>query len=383
MMKRLLIIPALLASFMAAAQNKTFTMSGKIGTLNKPAMIYLDYMDNGVGHGDSSAVVNGEFKFTGNIKSNAYARMALDPTGEGKNKAVYTGDAIYFYFGPEQIQIASKDSLANAVFTGSKIYNEHMAYNKTIGGSIMELTKGVNAEFASGSPEDQKDPGFNKAVNDRYLAKLNHKNEQQLVFAETNPASFFALVALSETQKTKENESRIAAAFKKLDPKLKTLDMGVELAQRIDASTLTAIGATAPVFTQKDVTGKPVSLASLKGKVVLVEFWASWCGPCRAENPNLVKIYNQYKDKGFEILAVSLDNDKASWQKAIKADGLPWLHVSDLKGWNNEVGRLYGVRAVPASVLVDKDGKVIGNELRGESLSAKLAELYKNSDEAL
>jgi thiol-disulfide isomerase/thioredoxin len=376
-MKKLLVLPAMLIGLMATAQTKTFTMTGKIGSLNKPAMVYLDYMDNGEGHADSALLVDGQFKFTGKIKTNAYARMAMDHTGDGKGKAVYTGDAIYFYFGPEQIQIASKDSLANAVFTGSKIYDEHMAYNKTIGGSIMELTKAVNAEFASGSPEDQKDPGFTKAVNDRYMAKLNNKNEQQLLFAEANPNSFFSLVALSETQKTKENEARIVAAFKKLNPQLKGLDMGVELAQRIDASTLTAIGASAPVFTQNDVNGKPVSLAGLKGKVVLVEFWASWCGPCRAENPNLVKLYNQYKDKGFEILAVSLDSDKASWQKAIKADGLPWLHVSDLKGWNNAVGRMYGVRGVPASVLVDKDGKVIGNELRGESLKAKLAELYK------
>jgi peroxiredoxin len=376
-MKKLLFLPALFVSFLALAQDKTFTMTGNIGSLNKPAMIYLDYMDNGEGHGDSAMLVNGRFKLTGKLKSNGYARMALDPSGEGKNKAVYTGDVIYFYFGPENINITSKDSLANAVFTGSKIYDEHMAYNKTIGGSIMELTKQVNAKFAAGSPEDQKDPGFMKAVNDWYLAKLKNKNEQQLLYAETKPNSFFSLVALSETQKDKENEARIAAAFKKLNPQLKSLDLGVELAQRIEASTLTAIGAKAPVFTQNDVNGKPVSLADLKGKVVLVEFWASWCSPCRAENPNLVKLYNEYKDKGFEILAVSLDSDKPSWQKAIKADGLPWLHVSDLKGWNNAVGRLYGVRAVPASVLVDKDGQVIGNELRGESLRTKLQEIYK------
>ena len=375
-MKRFLILPALFASFLAVAQNKPFTMAGKLGALNKPAMVYLDYMDNGEGHADSALLVDGKFKFTGQIKSNAYARMALDHTGEGKNKAVYTGDVIYFYFGPENITVNSRDSLATAVFTGSKIYDEHMAYNKTIGGSIMELTKAVNAKFSSGSPEDQKDPGFMKAVNDWYRAKLDNKNEQQLLFAEKNPNSFFALVALSETQKDKANEGRIAAAFKKLNPQLRSLDMGVELAQRIDASTMTAIGASAPVFSQKDVNGNSISLADLKGKVVLVEFWASWCGPCRAENPNLVKLYNQYKDKGFEILAVSLDSDKTAWEKAIKADGLPWLHVSDLKGWNNAVGRLYGVRAVPASVLVDKDGKVIGNELRGESLKAKLAALY-------
>jgi thiol-disulfide isomerase/thioredoxin len=124
------------------------------------------------------------------------------------------------------------------------------------------------------------------------------------------------------------------------------------------------------------VSGKPVSLAGLKGKYVLVEFWASWCAPCRAGNPNLVKQYQLYKDKGFEIISVSLDNVKDKWVDAIAKDGLPWLQVSDLKGWNNAVGRVYGVRAVPQSFLLDKDGKIIGNTLRDESLNAKLAELF-------
>ena len=134
----------------------------------------------------------------------------------------------------------------------------------------------------------------------------------------------------------------------------------------------------APAFTQNDVNGKPVSLASLKGKYVLVEFWASWCAPCRAGNPNLVKQYQTYKDKGFEIISVSLDNAKQNWLEAIKKDGLPWIQVSDLKGWNNAVGRLYGVRAVPQSFLLDKEGKVIDNTLRDESLNSKLAEIFKN-----
>ena len=376
-MKRLIILTALLIPLMAAAQSANFTMTGKIGNLTTPARIYIDYMDNGTGHEDSTDLVDGVFKFSGRISGNAYARMALAHKGDGKNRAVYTGDVIYFYFGKETIQITSKDSLGNAVFSGSKVYDDHMAYNKAIGGSIMELTKAVNAEFNSGTAEDKKDPEFTKAVNDRYMLKIKNKNDKQLLFAEQHPQSFFALVALSETQGNKDNEAKIASLYSQLRPDLQATDMGKELAQRIRSKSITALGAEAPGFTLNDVNGKPVSLSDLKGKLVLIEFWASWCAPCRAENPNLVKQYKLYKEKGFEVIAVSLDSDKAKWVDAIAKDGLPWLHVSDLKGWNNAVGRLYGVRGVPASFLVSKEGKIIANDLRGETLNTRLAEIYK------
>ena len=376
-MKTLFLIGALLVPIIGAAQSPNFTMTGKIGTLSKPARVYIDYMDNGAGHEDSTDVIDGVFKFSGNVSGYSFARMALAHQGDGKNRAVYTGDVIYFYFSKENFQITSKDSLSNALFTGSKVYDEHKAYNKYIGGSIMELTKTVNAEFNSGTAEDKKDPAFAKAVDDRYRQKLKNKNDKQLLFAEQYPNSFFALVALSETQGNKENEAKIASLYNTLRPDLQTTDMGKELAQRIRSKSITAVGKEAPEFTLNDVNGKAVSLSSLRGKLVLIDFWASWCSPCRAENPNLVKQYKLYKDKGFEVIAVSLDSDKAKWADAITKDGLPWLHVSDLKGWNNAVGRLYGIRAVPASFLISKEGQIIANDLRGETLNAKLAEIYK------
>ncbi len=136
------------------------------------------------------------------------------------------------------------------------------------------------------------------------------------------------------------------------------------------------IGAPAPDFTQLTPEGDSLSLSDLRGKVVLIDFWASWCGPCRRENPHVVKLYEKYKDKGFDILGVSLDRQRARWIQAIKADGLTWHHVSDLKGWQNEVAQLYGVRSIPHTVLVDRDGRIIARKLRGPALEAKLAELF-------
>ncbi|MFC0515299.1 redoxin family protein [Mucilaginibacter angelicae] len=379
-MKLKLSMLALLLPFAVSAQKTNFSITGHIGKLDKPAKAYIDYMDNGTSHEDSCVVTNGIFKFTGNVSGITTSRMSFDHTGQGKPHAIYApnADVVYIYFGKENVVFTSADSLVNAKVTGSKVYEEFQAYNKQIGGTIMDLTKAVNAEFSRATPEQQKDTAFVKTIDTKYRKSIADRNEKQFLFAKNNPNSYFALVGLSESVGTKVDADKISPVFKALNASLRNTDMGKELEQRIQAAGITAVGKPAPVFTQNDVNGKPVSLTDLKGKYVLVEFWASWCAPCRAGNPNLLKQYQLYKDKGFEIISVSLDNVKEKWVDAIAKDGLPWIHVSDLKGWNNAVGRLYGVRAVPQSYLLDKDGKIIGNTLRDESLNAKLAELFNN-----
>ncbi|MCB0661818.1 MAG: TlpA family protein disulfide reductase [Saprospiraceae bacterium] len=142
--------------------------------------------------------------------------------------------------------------------------------------------------------------------------------------------------------------------------------------------TATVSGGSAPDFTSDQPDGTPLSLSDFKGKVTLVDFWASWCGPCRRENPNVVKMYKEYHDKGFEILGVSLDRSKDKWLQAIEQDGLVWKHVSDLKGWQNEVAQLYGVRSIPHTVLLDAEGNIIARGLRGPQLEQELAKIFKD-----
>ena len=152
-----------------------------------------------------------------------------------------------------------------------------------------------------------------------------------------------------------------------------------ELTARLEPMRATALGTSAPEINLPTPAGSKLALSSLRGKYVLIDFWASWCGPCRQENPNVVKAYNQFKDKGkgFTIYSVSLDQDKGKWEKAIAADGLTWHHVSDLAGWQSVAGAAYGVKAIPQSFLIDPQGKIIGKNLRGEALAAKLAEVLK------
>jgi len=137
------------------------------------------------------------------------------------------------------------------------------------------------------------------------------------------------------------------------------------------------MGSLMPEFKQNDVNGKPVSLSSFRGKYVLIDFWASWCGPCRAENPNLVKTFHTFKDKNFTVLGVSLDQDKPRWLEAIKKDALTWTHVSDLKYWNNEVAVQFGIQSIPSNFLIDPNGIIIGKDLRGEELTSALSKLIK------
>ncbi|MHA4895288.1 redoxin domain-containing protein [Pedobacter sp. PWIIR3] len=383
-MKYKFIVIAVFLPFVVAAQKPApnFTMTGKIGSLNKPAKIYLDYSSNGVGATDSCELVNGTFKFSGKLDGDyASSRMTLSRDGI-RDKEIYskgTGDVIYPSFGRENISINSADSLYNAKWTGSKVYNELVAFTKAVGPPVMTIHHNANVALQRATPEQQKDTLFFKALDKTVRGMQASRREKILTFAKNNPNSYFALQGLSEAfggQASKVAE--INPLFNAMSEGLRLSYEGQSLYKMLSANTITATGAVAPNFTQKDVDGKSVSLSDYKGKYVLVEFWASWCSPCRAEGPNLLKQYAAYKDKGFEILGVSVDSDRAKWLEAIKKDGYTWTQVSDLKGWETDVRKVYGISGVPANFLISPDGKIIAAHLMGEKLNKKLQELFVN-----
>jgi peroxiredoxin len=379
-MKIKISIIAALFPFFAVAQTTGFTISGKIGNLNGPVKIHLDYTDNGAGHTDSAILVNGTFRFSGHADDISSARISLDHTGEGKQAAIFKGgDNIYIYFSNENMTITSSDSLINAKVTGSKVYDEQQAYNKTIGGSIMEIDRIANGRFNSGTPEQRKDTAFIKTIDTWFHKKIADRTAAQIQFAKDNPHSFFSLVALMESAGSKLNVAQVEPIYNAIDENWRMTGLGKDMAKRIKAAHAVNVGDAAPEFTLNDASGKPVSLASLKGKVVLIDFWASWCEPCRAESPNLKTQYKLYKDKGFEIISVSLDTDKKSWLKAIADDGLTWLQVSDLKGYRSSAVQSYGIGGVPSFFLIGRDGKIIANtNIQGDPLNQRLAEMFKN-----
>ena len=184
---------------------------------------------------------------------------------------------------------------------------------------------------------------------------------------------YFSLLAASE----RASQELFALAGEKYVQEFPTGFKASEVKQVITPLLRIRVGSVVPELELNDPSGKALKLSHLRGKVVLLDFWASWCGPCRKENPNVVKLYNQYKSKGFEILGVSLDTDKEKWKNAIEQDGLTWKHISDLGGWRSSAASLYGVSSIPATFLLDKEGKLIAKGLRGQALENKLAELLK------
>jgi peroxiredoxin len=211
-----------------------------------------------------------------------------------------------------------------------------------------------------------------------YQAILENSMVYLKNFVKEHPKSVVSAYICEQHLAAQINESELEEIVKKFPAELDSSEYVIRLKARIADQKRIAIGAEAPDFTMNDPEGKPIQLSSLRGKIVLLDFWASWCMPCRQENPNIVRLYNQYQPKGFEILGVSLDRTKEKWVKAIQDDKLTWKHVSDLQFWQNEAARLYAITVIPQSVLIGKDGKIIAKGLRGEELEKKLAEVFAN-----
>jgi peroxiredoxin len=377
-MKRIILWTLAFMPVTVLAQNNSFTVKINVTKYNVPAKAYFFYALDGKTIIDSAVINNGIVQFQGTVHEPAMASLIIDPHGVGRDKLRPTNtDAVNFFIESGNIGINAKDSVKYATVIGSKVSDEYWNYKKLVAPEF-KIQNDVVVTMSNVSPEKRKDTTFINYLKAKYEKAANDIKAADETYIKANPDSYVSVYLMNAVIGGIMDLNKVEPLFKGLSPAMQNTLAGRKIAEMIESSRMTAIGAMAPVFTQNDTAGKPVSLTDFKGKYVLVDFWASWCGPCRAENPNYVKAYQQYKDKGFTMLGISLDRAgaKDAWLAAIKKDGLEWTQLSDLQFWDNGVAKLYGVKAIPQNFLIDPHGKIVATNLRGDDLEKRLEEVF-------
>ncbi len=308
-----------------------------------------------------SDITNGSFEFTGSVTEPMGAfimvvgqRFSLPIMLENANITVNAGQAGLNVTGSE----------------GQKIYDQFMAISMSIQQEQQKLMPEFQAANQAG------DQAKMQALQEQFQKVVEDAQAKETELIKANPDSYVSTFVIVSSMGQMELD-QLQERYNLLGEKAKASTQGKAIAAQIAKLESTAVGKIAPNFTVTTPEGESISLYDIKGKVKLVDFWASWCGPCRGENPHVVEIYKEYHPKGLEIFGVSLDNNKEAWVKAIADDGLVWKHGSDLKGWQSAPAKLYSVTGIPHTILLDENNKIIAKNLRGDELKQKIAELLK------
>ena len=341
---------------------QSFTIEGSIENADS-TYVLLDFREDGEWINiDSSAIVDGKFSLSGTVANPEMAYLKFIRGDETEYITVFLENSAMTFSG----DLADESSIE---ISGSASHDLHEQFSE----KYDEYYEAYDSLYTL--IEETEDGDLKDSLN-KLMEQVDDDSDAYLKeFVLANSASHVALY-LTLRHMTYSTE------YVDLEPVVAALSEQIGDSKYLDALNETlaklkelAVGKVAPDFEQEDVNGNPIELASLRGKYVLVDFWASWCGPCRRENPNVVAMYNEFSDSGFEIIGVSLDKDKDKWVAAIQDDGLTWQHVSDLKGWKNEVADTYNVRTIPNTYLLDKEGKIVAKNIRGDELKNKIREL--------
>lgn len=369
-MKRIVLSILLILPILVIGQTGTFKLKGHISEWKGKTLVYLEYYvyTEKTNVKDSTLSTNGYFEFTGKIAQPVGAYVYIkNNTGNGIND---DGKSVFLETG--NISIEGSNSLSHTIVKGSKVNDDQ----EKLGSQTQPLMARIMAiNQKSGQTSEVESKAMEKEAN----LLVDSLDQVNVTFIKTNPGSFVSLATMDMITGISFDYQKFAPLFNQLDASLRNTPMGKDMERKLAIAKTTMIGAAAPVFTSSDTARNSLRLTDVlkKGKLTMIDFWASWCGPCRAENPNVVKVYNAFHDKGFNIISVSLDENLTSWKKAILKDGMPWYHVSGLKNWNEPVAVLYGIHAVPDNFLLDENGKIIARGLRGGDLYKKIESLLQ------